>query len=413
MSRIKRGLKNFSYLTIGTVISQVIGFIGFIYIARYLGPDHYGVYVTVGAFVSIFQLLAIPGLRKVVVRECSKNLDNSEDILRETIGVQSLFILIAIAVMLFASLFTGYALTTKLYIAIFSLKLSSESFRGYFDAIYKSHERMEYLAVFRVVRMLIFVGAAISVLLLGYGLFGVVMVTVISFLIDVLLRFQYSKNLVSFNVFSKLNIDKKILKPSAVFSGISITSRLYKRVDLFMISLLGTAPEVAIYGVAYNIAREANLLKHLLGEAFFPIAVKTLHEGSVRKKMIVKYSIFFAIGMAALALIGFYLAEPAVILLFGEEYAESGFILRVLVFYMVAWFSTLPFTEAIKATGNEKVLLYGKGTMAGINIPLNIVLYLTYGLIGIAYSTLIVYTIGSVIINIYSYHLLNKQGYFG
>ncbi len=412
MSRIKRGLRNFTYRGIGSIISQGIGFIGFIYLARYLGPDHYGIYVTIGAFVGIFQLLTFKGLQKVVIRKCSKEIENAERIMNQTVGLQALFIFIAISAMLVASLFTGYETTTKIYIAIFSLRLFSDSFRGYVNTIYKYNERMEYISIFDITRQSLFVGLAILFMIIGYGLFAVVLIAVITAFINLLIRLYHSRKFVKFNIFSRLHIDKSTFKPSIVFSGISIVSDLHGRVDLLMISFLGTAPEVAIYGVAYTLAREANVLKNLLADAFFPVAVKTLNEGTVRRKMIIKYSILFSVAMIGLAITGYLLAEPAVEFIFGEEYIESGDILKVLIFYIVAYFSTLPFTEAVQATGNENVLLFGKSVMAGINIPLNLILYFIYGLIGIAYSTLVVYTIGSIIINVYSYILLNKQGYF-
>ncbi len=411
MSKIKRGLKNFSYLTIGTIISQAIGFIGFIYLARYLGPEYYGIYVTIGAFAGLFKLLTFTGLKKVLIRKCSKDIENADEILNKTIGLQSLFVFIAISSMLVASLFTNYATTTKLFIAIFSLKLFSNSFRGYVNTIYKFSEKMQYLAIFQIIRNVLFVGLSILFLLLGYGLFTIVIISVGTSLLDFLLRFYRSRKIVKFDIFSKLDFDKSVIKPSIVFSAIGIVGRLHKRVDLVMISFLGTAPQVAIYGVAYTLAREANILKNLIGEAFFPIAVKTLHDGTIRKKFVMKYSLLFALSAFILGIIGFFLAEPAVDFFFGDEYTESGNILRVLIFYMVAWFSTLPFTEAVQATGNERVVLIGKGIMASINIPLNVVLYSIYGLIGIAYSTLVVYTVGSLIINFYSYYLLKKQGY--
>ncbi len=412
MNKIKRGLKNFSYLTLGTIIAQGIGFIGFIYLARYLGPDHYGIFVTVGAFMGIFQLVAFPGLKKTVIREGSKDVENADAILNRTVGLQSVFIMIAIMAMLVGSLFTGYEARTKFYIAIFSLSLFSNSFKSYINTIYKFTEKMEYLAIFEVIRMGLFVGFAILFLKMGFGLFTVVILSVLTSFLDMVLRFYRSKGIVKFNVFSKFRWDMDIVKPSVVFSAMNVAGSLHSKADLFMISLLGTAPEVAIYGVAYYLAREAEVLKNLLGDAFFPVAVKTLHEGRVKKKSIVTISIFSIAGMIVLSVIGYFVAEPVVIFLFGEDYAESGRILQVLIFYMVAYFSTLPFTEAVQATGNEIVVLYGKGTMAILNIPLNIILYWNYGLIGIAYSTLIIYTVGSVIINIYSYHILDKQGYF-
>lgn len=410
--RIKRGLKNFSYLTAGTIISQIIGFIGFIYLARYLGPEYYGIYVTVGAFMGMFELLSFKGLKKVVIRECSKDVENADKILNKTVGLQSLFIFLAILAMLIGSLFSGYETRTILFIAIFSLKLFSKRFRSYISSIYMYSEKMKYVPIFSIVQRILFVGLVITFLTLGFGLFSVVMISVFSSLFNLLLQIYHSRRITKFNLFSKLHLDLEIIKPSLVFSAIRVVGRLYSRVDLFMISLLGTPVEVAIYGVAHQLAREGQLIKNKIAEAFFPIAIKVLDRGSVRKKTIFKYSILFLMGMLGLAIIGYFLAEPVVRLFFGEEYIESAPILRVLIFFMVAWFSTLPFSEAIQATGNEKVLLLGKGVMACINIPLNIILYFTYGLIGIAYSTLVVYTVGSILIIVYSYYRLNKQGYF-
>ena len=80
---IKTGLKNVSYLTVGNIISQAIGLIGFFYIARILGTKHYGMYVTVIAFVSFFHLFTFTGLSKVIIREGSKELKHLHPPYRE------------------------------------------------------------------------------------------------------------------------------------------------------------------------------------------------------------------------------------------------------------------------------------------------------------------------------------------
>jgi len=66
---IFRGLINASYLSIGHFVSMAINLIGFIFIARLLGPNDYGIYVTVGAFVGMFDIITFYGINKVVLRE--------------------------------------------------------------------------------------------------------------------------------------------------------------------------------------------------------------------------------------------------------------------------------------------------------------------------------------------------------
>ncbi len=411
MSKLKRGLKNFSYLTAGKIISQAIGFIGLIYIARILGPDYYGVYVTVGVFMGMFQLVTFSGLHKVIIRKGSRDLENMGEVLDGTVGLKGLFTLIAILVMLIASFFTTYETATKLYIGIFSLKLFSKSFTSFFDTIYQATEKMQYIPLFAILYRIVYVSSAIFLLSLGYGLFSLVMVSVLTSGLEVGLKFLHSKTLIAFDIRSKVTIDKKIIWPAVIFSAIGVVNMISTRVDLLMISFLGTSEEVGIYGIAYQLVREGTMLRNLLSTAFFPIFIKAFQEKSLNRLLLVKYSLLGIGAMVVAGIFAFFYAEPIVVLLFGEDFRESGYILSVLVFYLVAWWSTLPFTTAAQATNNEKVILVGWTVMALLNVPLNLILYLSFGLIGIAYSTLIIFSIGSVIINLYSYHLLKIQGH--
>ncbi len=411
MGRIKKGMKNFSYLTAGNLISQAIGFIGFIYVAKILGPNYYGIYVTVGVFMGVFELVTFSGLHKVIIRKGSRDIEHMGEVLDDTIGIKSTFIFSAILIMVIASFFTNYETTTKIFIAIFSLKLFSKSFSNYFNSIYKVTEKMKYISFFYIFYRVVYVCLAVLMLSLGYGLFTLILISVFTSALEMVVKFLHSRKLINFNIFSELKFDRKILIPSLVFSAIGIVNIISTRVDLFMISFLGTPAEVGIYGVAYTFVGEGTLLRNLLATAFFPILIKTFDERSLDKRLLLKYSFFGIAVMVVLGVITFFYAEQVIVLIFGEEFRESGIILRILVFYLVSWWSTIPFTTAAQATNNEKVILIGFTIMAFLNIPLNFVLYSHYGLIGIAYSTIIVFTVGCVLINIYSYHLLKVQGH--
>ena len=69
--------RNIGYLTVGNIISQIISFIGALYIPNLLGPERYGVYNTVFAYVGIFSVFTFSGLNKVVIRESSKDIKNT------------------------------------------------------------------------------------------------------------------------------------------------------------------------------------------------------------------------------------------------------------------------------------------------------------------------------------------------
>ena len=81
------------------------------------------------------------------------------------------------------------------------------------------------------------------------------------------------------------------------------------------------------------------------------------------------------------------------------------------IFFLAFSWATLPFTTAAQATHNEKFLTYAMGIMAALNIPLNYIFFLSYGIIGIAYSTLVVYSIGGVLMSYIAYRVMKNQGY--
>ena len=186
---------------------------------------------------------------------------------------------------------------------------------------------------------------------------------------------------------------------------------LYTRIDLLMISILGTPLQVGIYGVAYTLSRQISMLRNVNAMAFLPIFVKEFKEKSVTGKTLVYSSFSYAGIVFLLALLISFFSENIIVTLFGFEYKQSGDILSVLVFYQVFFWFSLPFTTALQSTYNEIIMLYSNLLMAFANIILNIYLFSIYGLIGIAYSTLLVYSLGMPMLCLFTYKSLKEQNF--
>jgi len=74
-------------------------------------------------------------------------------------------------------------------------------------------------------------------------------------------------------------------------------------------------------------------------------------------------------------------------------------------------FFMLPFTTALQATHNEQFLLIVFAIAAALNVPLNILFFYEFGLIGIAYSTLVVFLAQAVALYVLSIRKMKHQGY--
>jgi O-antigen/teichoic acid export membrane protein len=409
--RLFQGIKNASYLATGNILSQAISFVGFIYIARLLGPDHYGVYVTVGAFVGIFDILLLGGLDKTIIREGSKDLSTMHNSLEKTIGIRNLLIIIAIASCIVASFFAPYPSQTKFFILILSFRLANTGLYGFLGTIYQATEKMKYISYLNIFDRTLFVVLSITFLYLGYGLLAVFLVALFAHFFTLFISFRISRKLVKFQFFSKVRFDSTLLKSAFIFSLLSFLGVLITRIDVLMISFLGTSKDVGIYGVAYKLAQEGVMLRNVNAMAFFPIFVKLFHNQKVKGMKLIKYSLFFFAAIFILSLTASFFVQDIVRLVFGAEYQASGEILRVLIFFLAFSWATLPFTTAAQATHCEKYILYAMIVMAAMNIPLNYIFFVKYGVIGIAYSTLVVFSIGSFLISFVTYKMMKKREY--
>jgi O-antigen/teichoic acid export membrane protein len=409
-NRIWRGLKNASYLTIAHVISVVINFFGFVYIAILLGPSNYGIYITVVAFVGLFDILTFRGLNKVVLREGAKDLSQMSEYLEKASGIKNFFTLIAIISCIICSFFTPYSTLEKIFIIFFSITLIYRSFEGFLGIIYQAAEKMQYNSALTILNRILFVPLSILVLIMGFGVTGLFVIAIFSQFFTLFLNFKLTKRFLSFKFFSKIKWDKSILKPALIFSIISFTVLLTSKIDIVMISWLGTSKDVGIYGVAYQITHSGAEIKNLVSVAFFPIFVKIFHNKIVRWKKLLKYAFFIGLILLILSTVVSILSPKVIPLIFGEEYFESGIILSVLIFYLAFIFLNIPFTNTLQATHNEIHFLKICWIAPCLNIGLNYLFFKIFGLIGIAYSTLIVQIVAIPITIFVTYRVLKKQG---
>ena len=123
MSKFLRGIKNVSYLSLGTAFAEVIHLFSFVLIARELTIEDYGIWTSIGAFVGLFYFFTFEGLGKVVIREGSRDIGNMAEIFNRTIGLKNIFLIIATIICLVSLVFMPYSQEIKLYIAFGSYLL--------------------------------------------------------------------------------------------------------------------------------------------------------------------------------------------------------------------------------------------------------------------------------------------------
>jgi len=274
------------------------------------------------------------------------------------IGLKNLLIMTAIILCIISSFFAPYNIQTKIYILLFSWQLAYTQLNGFLGIVYQATQKMQYISIINIVNRLLFVSLSIAFLHYGFGLLTLFLVGLFSNFVTILVNYRCSRKFVKFNFFSKPCINGRLVKPGIVFSLAKIIGTMVTRVDLLMISFLGTATDVAIYGIAHRLARQAQRLKEANATAFFPIVVQRFHERTMKTGKLLTYSLLLLAASLAGAAVFSFFARDIVRILFGPQYEQSGDILRVLVFYLAFSFAYMPFSMAMQATHNEKISIY-------------------------------------------------------
>ena len=395
-----RTFRNIGFLTIGQGLAQVVSLVGAFYIPRLLGPEKYGIYQTVIAYVGMFTVFTFSGLNKVILRESSRNLDKIKEILEATVGLKHLFSLFAIIISTVIALFIDYEKGTKLYISLFSFSLWFKAMESTFNVVYQANEKMKYIAILSFIKPLMIVPLSILFLHLGYGVSTLIIINLTITGLAVLINYFISKKFIVFTVFSKIKLIKSYLTQGFNFSLISFLNMLSTKIDIFMLSILTTPEKVGIYALAFRIVQKGLLIRRPISTALFPYYTKRNNKNTLSTRELIKHS--FLIIVPSLILIGIVLltSEWIITTVVGNKYIQSASILNVLIFYLILNYLLIPWGLYLQTNYNERIVINISMIVAIINIILNIVLFYKFGLIGIAYSTLITYLI-NVFLNIY------------
>jgi len=402
---IKRGLdflnktwvKNIGYLTIGQVISQTISLIGVLYIPKLLGPEGYGEYQTVLAYVSVFTVFTFTGLNKVALRNGSRNINRLSDEIESIIGIRNLFSFFAAIIAVLFAFILNYESEIVFYISIYVFWLWIRTIESTINLIFQAHQKLIYFSFFGVIKSILLSSSLIAALMLGGGVVDLLVIDLIVSAIVIFISYNKSRGFTSFNFFSPLKLNQKTLKEGLVFSFLSFFNVLGSKIDVVMISLLGTPVEVGIYAVANSVVRKGLLASRAISTSIFPLYAKKA-VSSMNRAVLHKHSLLSLIPSSLVVIIVFIGSNWFVNNIIGIEFAYSADIMKVLSLYLLFHYLCLPYDVALQATYSEKALVAIRAVLAIVNIGANYVFYKMFGIMGIAISSILVKGINFVLV---------------
>ena len=399
--RSKKTKYNFSWLVFDKFARASLNFLLFIFLARYLGPQEFGILNYLLALVFLFTSLSSLGINPVLTniliknkRKTNNSIISNSYILRffSSLFGYLIFILFIIYlhgknVYLSYSIIIGLSIIIKSYEVLFS----------YFE----SKSLSKYIVISQTISLVIVFSLIVFFLYLEFDIKYIYYCFLVDSLITLFLIniffFKKERNFL-FNLDFR-NIYKIIYKSFPVLLSI-VSIVIYMRIDQVMINLLLSEKDVGIYSVSVRIVEMFHFIPKIIMVSYLPIL---LISKNYTFELIKINSLLFKISILFIFFI-FVLSKYITSILFGEIYMESVLTTILLSISLIFVFFGVANEHWYISKNLQKYYALNVFIGAITNIILNYFLIQSFGISGAAYSTILTY-----LLIIFLFDIFNKK----
>ena len=389
---LQRVLGNVSWLLLDKLLRLGVGLIVTAWIARYLGPEQFGIWSYALSFAALFGTFATLGLDGIVVRELVKDPASRDEILGSAFILKLVGGLIALAMSagLFALLKPED--TLSFYLIILAAGIFVLQSLDAVDLYFQAHVQSKYSVIARdtafvllsLGRVALILSGATLIVFAGAGLAEAVLAAVL-----LVLAFRIRGESV-FRWRANLRTARSLLRDSwpLILSGLVIM--VYMRIDQIMIGEMIGKAAVGTYAAAVRISEIWYFVPVAIAGSVYPAIVELRHSNPERYRLRMQqlYDMLTWLSIGAGIIISL-LSGFIIHLLYGEEFRDAAGILIVHVWTGVFVSLGVASGKHLLAENLTKIAFYRSLCGALVNVGLNFVLIPQYGAIGAAFATLI------------------------
>lgn len=396
--------KNTSWLLAEKILRMIVGLFVAIWVARYLGPEKFGLFSYAQSFVGLFTVFITLGLDAIVVKELLNNNKDNNTLMGTTFLLKFLGFIIMFSIIILIVQFTSNNHTTNILIYVVAFSVVFQSF-NVIDFYFQSKVLSKYVVFSNSISL--FISSIIKVLLIlneaPLMAFAIVM-TIDTFILAFGLIYFYKKQGLGFKswMFS-LTKAKYLLKQSwpMILSGIAIS--IYMKIDQTMIANILDNESVGYYAVTVNFSELWLFITVAITNSLFPaiINAKKASEALYIQRIENLYRLLVSISLIISVFI-YLFADYIVLYTYGEQYRDSIVLLQLYVWSIIFVFLNNGSWKWYISENLQHIATIRLFIGAFINILLNYFWIKSYGLIGAVYATLISYAIATYFGNLLS-----------
>ncbi|SEH45500.1 Membrane protein involved in the export of O-antigen and teichoic acid [Halopenitus malekzadehii] len=374
--------------------SSLIGFLGIAFFARELASDQMG---SLFLFQALLGIIAIPanfGINNAVTKRFSEG-ESPESILSTAILLKGLLLLPFVAgIVLFQGAINNY-LGDDLALLLIPALILQESAKLTIQVL-KGELRVGETAAPSFFRSLVYICVGAILVWSGRGVRGIIYGLFAGFVVMLVWGMWKSSTTVGL---PSLGHARSLFNYSKYAFISSVGGYFYSWVDIAIIGLFLAQSDVGVYEIAWRVTAVVMLFSSSIATTIFPQVSQWDAEGVTKRiESLLPEAIAVALFIAIPAFFGVVLFSRDILgLTFGTEYTAASLVLIILTGEKVIQSIHVILGRSLQAIDRPDLAAKAGVISISLNLVLNVVLVLSYGIVGAAVATAFSFIINSIL----------------
>jgi len=367
--------KNASVLFASQVTTWGLSLVIMIFLSRYLGATGIGQIHLANSIWAIMTIVIEFGMDTHLTKEISRKPEQADNLIGVSLVLRATLFVVSLVVVFIYLQFANYAAETIAVIFVTGFSNLVLQLGGVYNATLRGLERMEYISLADVVGRSLTAIVTITLLLLNAGIIPIVAVGILAAFVSLSIQFAAVRRLRRPKLHFNWDAAKLMLQKSFSYLVVGMFLVLYMQVDIIVISLLVNETGVGWYGAADQLFGTFLFIPSIFMTAVFPVLSRMYANSSDSLPRLMSKS--FNLLMLLSVPIGLgvvIIANPLVVLLFGEDFANSGPILAVMGIVIILTYQNMLLGQFFISIDRQKVWTWVMALATVATVALDIVL---------------------------------------
>ena len=384
-----RILANTGFRAIADVGSKIASIALYVVMARQLGDAAFGVFTFGFAFVTLVTTLANMGQPAILTREVARDHGRLHDYFANTLSLQ--LVLGVPALLLAVGLYTvlPFDAGARSVVLLLGLAVVAECLLSTTFATFQAFERLVYIPIVLITQRWLTAGVGIAALVAGADVETVSAIYLAGAVGALVLALFYL-----FTRVARPRLEVRVkrwwpLMRVALPVGIAgVFATILFRVDVALLGWFEDDSVVGDYGAAYRLLESTLFISWSIGTAVYPVFSRLTRTTETTIGEVFEASLKLGAALTLpLAVGAAVLAYPLMDLLYGSEFEDGALPLILLAPTIFLYPPTYIAAYVLISQDRQSALAWVYGSVAIVNIGLNLILIPAYSLDGAAFVT--------------------------